>query len=161
MAQERISAEEFQRRFVPEHARKVPTRPAKERPGKRHEDEMALQLVENGFRVLDLGQYLFLCAEPTPPEPCCFVRQYPWGLQCRPERKFRADFAAPRLRLLLEVCGGAHAAGRKRVKRDVERDGMAASLGYRVLKVTPEQVHDGSALGYVRRAMEVTDGMDS
>ena len=55
---------------------------------------------------------------------------------------------------MCEVVGGAHAAGRARVKADVERDGLAASLGWLVVKVTPEQVHKNEAVGIVRAAME-------
>lgn len=65
------------------------------------------------------------------------VREYAWALEVG--RDFRADVAFPVLRILVEVKGGAHAAGRAKQRADVEREGLAVSLGYRVLPLTPAQ----------------------
>lgn len=83
----------------------------------------------------------------------CFRRQHPWGLALVPERGFTADVAFLGARLLVEVKGMAHAAGRSKVRADVEREGLAVSLGWTVLPLTPEQVRDGSAVALIRRAL--------
>ena len=83
-----------------------------------------------------------------------FRRQHPWGLALTPRRGFAADFAFLPNRLLVEVTGGAHAAGRGKWKSDTERSGLAASIGWTICLVTPEQVRDGSALELVKRAIE-------
>lgn len=83
----------------------------------------------------------------------CFRREVPWGLALEPERGFRFDVAFLYHRLGVEIKGLAHAAGRKKVKADVEREGLAVSLGWRVLPLTPEQVRDGSAVALIARAL--------
>lgn len=83
----------------------------------------------------------------------CFRRQHPWGLALVPERGFTADVAFLGARLLCEVTGMAHAAGRSKVRADVEREGLAVSLGWTVLPLTPEQVRDGSAVALIARAL--------
>ena len=74
-----------------------------------------------------------------------------------PGRKFRADFALPSLRLLVEVQGGifsraAHGSVTG-ILADLERGNEAAIAGWYVLRVTPDEVGDGRALALVRRFM--------
>jgi len=83
------------------------------------------------FQVRDLGPKTWIL--PT----MILVREYAWALELG--RDFRADVAFPALRILVEVKGGAHAAGRAKQRADVEREGLAVSLGYRVLPLTPAQ----------------------
>lgn len=78
-------------------------------------------------------------------------RQYAWAVEER--RRYQADFAWPASYFMVEIMGGAHAAGRARVSRDVERLGLAAALGWRVCAVTPGQVEDGTALALVVRGL--------
>ena len=82
-----------------------------------------------------------------------FVRQFAWALRCDPPRGFASDFAFIEKRLLVEVKGLAHAAGRSKVRADVEREGLAVSLGWTVLPLTPESVRDGSAVELIARAL--------
>jgi len=86
----------------------------------------------------------------------CFRRQHPWGLALVPERGFTADVAFLAPRLLCEIKGLAHAAGRKKVRADVEREGMAVALGWRVLPISPEQVRAGEAVALIARALEAS-----
>ena len=70
-------------------------------------------------------------------------------------RKFRADFALPAYRLLVEVQGGvftrkAHGSVTG-VVADMARGNEAAIAGFFVLRVTPDEVADGDALALVRR----------
>lgn len=80
------------------------------------------------------------------------VREYAWALDVG--REFRADLAFPALRLLIEVKGGAHAAGRAKQRADVEREGMAVSMGYRVLPLTPEQAKSEEGVDLVLRTWD-------
>lgn len=82
-----------------------------------------------------------------------FRRAVPWGLALNPERGFTADVAFLGSRLLCEIKGLAHAAGRSKVRADVEREGLAVSLGWTVLPLTPESVRDGSAVALIAKAL--------
>ena len=93
------------------------------------------------------------CESRDLPTCDCFRRAVPWGLALNPERGFTADVAFLGPRLLVEVKGLSHAAGRKKVRADVEREGLAVSLGWRVLPLTPESVRDGSAIALIARAL--------
>ena len=127
---------------APRASRPAPSKPA----GRAAEDAMAEQLIDAGYLSV-----AWLSPSTVPDASVVFVRQYAWALY--QGRGFAFDFAWPATKIALEVCGGAHAAGRKKVKADVERSGLAASLGWRVVTVTPEQVKDGTALALVKRAV--------
>lgn len=91
-----------------------------------------------------------LCRAAGLPEP---VPEY----QFHPSRKWRADYAWPTYKLMLEVDGGVwtqgrHTRGSGRIA-DMEKQSEAAILGWRILYVTPEQVSNGAALDYVQRAL--------
>jgi hypothetical protein len=95
----------------------------------------------------------------------------------RPRRK--ADFAWPRIKLLLEIDGGTWSVGGKKCKvcgqsqkgghnsgagyeRDRIRDAEAVMLGWRVIRVTGAMVRDGRMVDIVRRAItafKVLDGV--
>lgn len=104
-----------------------------------------------------------LAARGFPPvsalDPRCWVlptsilvREYAWALDVG--RDFRADVAFPALRVLVEVKGGAHAAGRAKQRADVEREGLAVSLGYRLLPLTPEQARSSEGVDLVLRTRD-------
>jgi len=61
-----------------------------------------------------------------------FRRQYPVG-------QFIADFAAPSVKLVVEVDGGYHGLSQV-VRADARRDSVMARLGWRVVRVSAEQV---------------------
>ena len=79
-----------------------------------------------------------------------------WQTQYRflPPRRFRADFAWPQARLLVEVDGGGWMTGRHHrgpgYRGDRVRDALAMIADWRVLRVTPEQVASGEALGWIK-----------
>jgi very-short-patch-repair endonuclease len=58
------------------------------------------------------------------------------------ERKWRADYGWPDLKLLCEIDGGSWAphGGRHATDRDREKINTAVSLGFAVLRFSPEQV---------------------
>ena len=79
-----------------------------------------------------------------------------------PTRRWRADFAVVKpghmvATLLVEIDGGAFVGGRHSrgtgVERDAEKQSAAAILGYRVIRCTPRQVEDGTALSWIRQAI--------
>lgn len=80
-----------------------------------------------------------------------YVPQMAWALDAG--RGFAADIGFPRQMLLVECVGGAHAAGRKKVRSDTERSGLAARLGYRVLTIPPEVVMAGGAVEQIEEAL--------
>jgi len=88
-----------------------------------------------------------------------FEREY----RFHPVRKWRADFNVWRHYwhtkgdVLVEIDGGAFIAGRHSrgtgVEKDAEKQSAAAILGYRVLRCTPRQVKDGTALEWIKQAL--------
>ena len=82
-----------------------------------------------------------------------WVRQYPWGAYLDPPRLFAADAGFPVDRVLIESHGMAHAAGCGKVKKDIERQGLAAANGWRVLTLSPGSIMDGSAVDLIRAAL--------
>lgn len=74
-----------------------------------------------------------------------------------PTRKWRADLAWPDRRLLVEVEGGTFVSGRHArgagMRKDAEKYNEAVLAGYRLLRVTPDMVRDGSAFEVIERAL--------
>lgn len=84
------------------------------------------------------------------PEP---EREYRFA----PPRRWRFDFAWPAAMLALEVEGGVwstggHTSG-KGFTDDCEKYNEATIRGWRVLRVTGQQVKSGAAVDWLRRAM--------
>ena len=98
------------------------------------EEEMALFIRVNGL-----------------PEP---VREH----RFHPPRRWHFDFAWPAAMLALEVEGGVHMKQARHTSgvgftRDCEKYNEALLDGWRVLRVTGEQVSSGAALDWLRRAL--------
>lgn len=76
-----------------------------------------------------------------------------------PTRKWRADFAWPEEKLLVECEGGIFSRGRhlrpKGFTDDCVKYNWAALLGYRVLRITPDQLYDGSAEHWIKFAFGI------
>lgn len=74
-----------------------------------------------------------------------------------PTRRWRADFAWPEHRLLVEVEGAVWSAGRHvrghGFTKDAEKANTAQLLWYRVLRFTGPQVTDGTALAAIKEAL--------
>jgi hypothetical protein len=77
-----------------------------------------------------------------------------------PPRRWRFDYAWPAQKLALEQEGGVWTRGRHTrgagYVKDMEKYSEAAIRGWRVLRCTPQQVADGTALSLVERALEAT-----
>lgn len=75
-----------------------------------------------------------------------------------PERRWRADFAWPEHKLIVEYEGGVYTQGRhvrgKSYSRDCEKYNCAVMLGWRVLRFTVDQVKSGKALETIELALE-------
>jgi very-short-patch-repair endonuclease len=72
-------------------------------------------------------------------------------------RMWRFDFAYPAMRIAVEIEGGLFIGGRHSrgagMLKDMEKYNEATLLGWRVLRVTPEQVRNGYATKLVARAI--------
>lgn len=72
-------------------------------------------------------------------------------------RKWRADFAFIEDRLLVEIEGGVWSGGRHTrgsgFVKDLDKYNHATLLGYRLLRVTPAMIEDGTALALVEQAL--------
>lgn len=79
-----------------------------------------------------------------------------------PTRKWRADFAWPDAKVLLEVEGGIFIQGRHSrgtgMQKDMEKYNNAALLGYRVLRCTPKTLTDPATFEMLRAALERFEG---
>lgn len=74
-----------------------------------------------------------------------------------PDRRWRADFAWPADRLLVEVEGGTWTNGRHTrgsgYQADCEKYNAAVLLGWRVLRYTSEQIKSGVAVRDIKLAL--------
>lgn len=72
-------------------------------------------------------------------------------------RRWRADFAWPDKRLLVECEGGEHSGGRHTrgtgFTQDCEKYTEAALAGWRVLRFTGSMIRSGYAIDAIRRAL--------
>lgn len=101
-------------------------RPRPERRGKRTEALLAAQLAQ-----ADVG----------------FEREYRFAL----DRRYRFDFRITDVEdLAVEIDGGCHTV-RARFASDLDKHALAMLYGFRVLRVSPEQVRNGKALALIER----------
>lgn len=100
----------------------------------------------------EFAYLLRLCAADLPVP----VREYRF---C-PTRRWRADFAWPPQKVIVEVSGGryAFAGGRHASDGDHEKLRRAAALGWRVLTVSPQAMRrdPGAVIADLREALEWT-----
>ena len=72
-------------------------------------------------------------------------------------RRWRADFAFPDAKMLVEFEGGVYSQGRhtrgKGFENDCEKYNTAALLGFRVLRFTASQVKSGVALNMIEQGL--------
>lgn len=72
-----------------------------------------------------------------------------------PERRWKFDHAWPHAKISLEIEGGAWIGGRHNrgagYIKDMEKYSEAAILGWRIIRVTPQQVKNGQALELLER----------
>ena len=84
------------------------------------------------------------------PEP---EREYRFA----PPRRFRADFAYPERKLLIEVEGGVWTRGRHTrgagYTSDAEKYNLATVKGWRVLRFTGDMIKDGSAINTIEKVL--------
>ena len=80
------------------------------------------------------------------------------------ERRWRFDFAWPEKWVALEIEGGAWVRGRHNraagFVKDCEKYSVAAAEGWRVLRVTRQQIESGQALEWVERALGLPEEGD-
>ena len=95
-----------------------------------------------------MANQIWLAGLPAP------IREYPF---CD-GRRWRADFAWPSANLILEVEGGIWTEGRHTrgsgFSADTEKYNAAVSLGWRVLRVTAQQIKSGQALKWIEECLQ-------
>ena len=81
------------------------------------------------------------------------VTEYRFSLQ----RRWRFDMAWPELLLACEVEGGTYAGGRhsrgQGFQNDCEKYNEALVQGWRVLRVTPDQITSGEAIAWLEKLL--------
>ena len=99
------------------------------------------------------GLFTAVCRENSLPNP---VAEHVFGAP----RKFRFDFAWPDKKVALEVEGGVYTRGAhgsiSGILRDIEKYNLAASLGWRVLRVLPAKLYDDATLAILRQTLRYT-----
>ena len=85
------------------------------------------------------------------------VKEY----QFHAQRKWRFDYAFVEAKIALEVEGGVHTGGRhirpKGFLGDMEKYNTAATLGWRLLRTTPDRLLSGETLKMIRDAINYND----
>ena len=77
-----------------------------------------------------------------------------------PTRQWRFDFAFPSVKLAVEVEGllwGGKTSRHQHAKgytKDLEKYNEATILGWRILRVSPSQVHKGQAIQWIQAALK-------
>jgi very-short-patch-repair endonuclease len=75
-----------------------------------------------------------------------------------PPRRWRFDFAWPEQKIALEIEGGTWVGGRHNrgagYAKDLEKYNTATVLGWRLLRVTPEMVSDGTVLSLIEALLD-------
>lgn len=78
-----------------------------------------------------------------------------------PDRNWRADFFIPSLLLLIEIEGVSPTGTRHQriggFRLDIEKYAEAVCMGYRLLRVLPEQVTTGKAVEYLTRIISAPE----
>lgn len=99
--------------------------------------------------------FAYQCRAMRLPEP---IRQFPFAREM--DRRFTADFAWPKYRLLVEIQGGIWRPGGGAhshpidIERDVERQQYVAVLRYTMLPLLPKQVKSGFGIELTQRVLE-------
>lgn len=82
-----------------------------------------------------------------------FVREFKF----HPTRKWRFDFAFPDRKLAIEIEGGIYSKGRHTrpdgYQKDMEKYNAASTLGWTLLRFTPQQVKKGFAILQIRELL--------
>lgn len=91
--------------------------------------------------------FLATCRAQKLPEPTAEHRFHP-------ERRWRFDYAFVERKIAVEVEGGIYTRGRhvrpKGFIGDMSKYNEAQSLGWKVLRFSPQQIADGSAARFIR-----------
>jgi very-short-patch-repair endonuclease len=82
-----------------------------------------------------------------------------YKFDCTGKRRFRFDFAWPKLKLAVEVEGGIWIKGLSgrggahslpsNIIRDMEKNNLAVKQGWRVFRFTPDQIQSGDAFKFI------------
>jgi hypothetical protein len=94
------------------------------------------------------------------------VTEYPFAKMGGVKRRYRFDLSIPEMKVALEIhggafvtrkdggSGGAHHSIEGRA-RDMAKGNLAAVMGWIVIEVSPKEVSDGTAYGWLAKAIEL------
>ena len=72
-------------------------------------------------------------------------------------RKFRADFAWPDHKIILEVEGGLWVSGKhgrgSGIVKDIEKQNEAAAMGWLYLRCQPKELYQTTTINYIKAAL--------
>jgi very-short-patch-repair endonuclease len=95
-----------------------------------------------------LFQHIKLVGLPTP------EREYRFA----PPRRYRADFAYPERKILVEVQGGIYTRGAHSrgigLERDYEKLNLAQLLGYKVFQFSRKMIESGEAISILEKSLK-------
>ena len=98
----------------------------------------------------DAAYFPAICRALKVPEPVAEFKFHP-------TRKWRFDFAFPEARVAVECEGGVWVQGRhtrgKGYLNDLEKYNTATSMGWRMLRVTPDQLCTPETIGLIRETL--------
>lgn len=90
------------------------------------------------------------CEQFGLPKP---VAEFKW----HPTRKFRADYAWPEHRVLLELQGGVYTFGKhgrgSGIVKDMEKVSEASALGWLTIQILPKDLMSVKTTNYVKQAI--------
>ena len=76
-----------------------------------------------------------------------------------PTRKWRFDYAYPELKIAIEQEGGVWIQGRHNratgFLKDIEKYNEASLLGWRIIRITPQMITDGSVITIIERIFKI------
>lgn len=107
---------------------------------------------ERSLLEIEMLRQIRLCKLPLPKEEYKF----------HPTRRWRFDFAYPKLKLALEVEGGAFRSRHRNLKgfeADCCKYNTAALMGWLVIRATGKMVKDGRALNFLEAALKEKAGL--
>ena len=95
-----------------------------------------------------LAQQMQFVGLPTP------EREYRFA----PPRRYRADFAYPERKILVEVQGGIYTRGAHSrgigLERDYEKLNLAQLLGYKVFQFSRKMIESGEAISILEKSLK-------
>lgn len=110
----------------------------KQKPGKQPKTDIFTTICKSDLKIEVLKEYIF-----------------------HPTRKWRFDYSLPQYKIAIEVDGGVWINGRHNrasgYLKDLEKFNAAASMGWVVLKFTPDELYKKSTFDIIRQTIKTIE----